>query len=105
MVIDISFNQLAVVSSSFNFQYFWGGIARQFNSGKKAGYIRKGNKSLRRRLGKDKKPKKTKALNNKESRYMTDLNHKISRKLVNLAVQERVSTVVMENLKKYLLKW
>ena len=30
---------------------------------------------------------------------MTDLNHKISRKLINLAVQEGVSTVVMENLK------
>ena len=34
---------------------------------------------------------------------MTDLNHKISRKLVNLAVQERVSTVVMENFKNICL--
>ena len=30
---------------------------------------------------------------------MTNLNHKISRKLVNLAVQEKVSTIVMEDLK------
>ena len=58
MVIDISFNQLAVASIS---NTSGGEIARQFNSGKEAGYIRKGNKSLRRRLGKDKKPKKNKS--------------------------------------------
>ncbi len=29
---------------------------------------------------------------------MTDLNHKISRQLINLAVQEQVGTIVMENL-------
>ena len=31
--------------------------------------------------------------------HMTNLNHKISRKLINLAVQEKLSTIVMENLK------
>ncbi len=96
MGIDIGLNQLAVASISNTSE---GEIARQLNSGKEAGYIRKRNRSLRRKLGKDKKPKKIKALNDKESRYMTDLNHKISRKLINLAVQEGVSTVVMENLK------
>ena len=29
---------------------------------------------------------------------MIDLNHKISRQLINLAVQEQVGTIIMENL-------
>jgi IS605 OrfB family transposase len=29
---------------------------------------------------------------------MTDLNHKVSRQLINLAVQEQVGTIIMENL-------
>ena len=39
-----------------------------------------------------------KKLNNKEQRWMTDKNHKISRSLVNLAVQEGVGVIVMEKL-------
>ena len=35
----------------------------------------------------------------KESRYIRDLNHKISRQLIDLAVQEGVATIVMEDLK------
>ncbi len=57
-------------------------------------YIKDGCK-----LGKAKKVKAIKAINNKEQRWMLDLNHKISRQLINLAVQEQVGTIVMENLK------
>ena len=39
------------------------------------------------------------SIEDKESRYVTNSNHEISRKLVNLAVQEKVSIIVMEDLK------
>lgn len=95
MGIDIGLNQLAVASikNSDGIE-----INRQFHNGREAGYFRRKNKSIRRSLGKAKKPKKIEELKNKESRYITNLNHKISRKLVNLAVQEKVSTLVMEDL-------
>lgn len=96
MGIDIGLNQLAVASIQDA-----NGIEvnRQFHNGKQAGFIRKKHRATRRMLGKAKKPKLIKALKDKESRYVTDLNHKISRQLINLAVQERVSTIVMEELK------
>jgi putative transposase len=96
MGIDIGLNQLAVASvvNSKGRE-----LNRAFYSGKKAGYIRRRYKSFRKQLGKAKKPSKIRAIGNKESRYIKDLNHKISRELINLAVQEEVSTVVMENLK------
>ena len=96
MGIDIGLNQLAVASvKNFNCK----GLNRSFYNGKEVGFIRKKYRSLRRNLGKAKKPKKIKEIKDKESRYITNLNHKISRQLVNLAVQEEVSTIVMEDLK------
>lgn len=96
MGIDIGLNQLAVASvKDINGLE----LNRVFYSGKEAGFVRKKYRSIRRSLGKAKQIKKIKGINNKESRYMTNLNHKISRQLVNLAVQESVSTIVMENLK------
>lgn len=96
MGIDIGLNQLAVASiKNFTCEE----LNRIFYKGKEAGFIRKKYRSLRRSLGKSKKPKKIKVINDKESRYVKNLNHKISRELVNLAVQEKVSTIVMEDLK------
>ena len=96
MGIDIGLNQLAVSSiKNTNGEE----VNRSFYNGKEAGYIRKKYRSTRRYLGKAKKPKKIKEIDNKESRYITNLNHKISRQVVNLAVQENVSTIVMEDLK------
>lgn len=96
MGIDIGLNQLAVASIC---DITGSEISRQFCNGKKAGYIRKKHRATRRSLGQVKKLNKIKAINDKESRYITDLNHKISKKLIKLAVQEGVSTIVMENLK------
>lgn len=95
MGIDIGLNQLAVAS----IQDPQGKeLNRAFYSGREAGFIRKKYRAVRRSLGKKKKPKKIKDIKNKESRYIRNLNHKISRQLINLAVQEEVSTVVMEDL-------
>jgi len=95
MGIDIGLRQLAVAS----IQNLEGKeINRQFHNGKQTGFIRKKYRSLRRKLGKAKKVKAIKNSNDKEQRWMKDLNHKISRKLINLAVQEQVATIVMENL-------
>jgi len=95
MGIDIGLRQLAVASVK-NSQ--GKEINRQFNNGKQAGFIRKKYRSLRRKLGQSKKVKAIKTIDDKEQRWMTDLNHKISRQLINLAVQEQVGTVIMENL-------
>ena len=95
MGIDIGLRQLAVVSIK-NSQ--GKEINRQFHNGKEAGFIRKKYRSLRRKLGQSKKVKAIKTINDKEQRWMRDLNHKISRQLVNLAVQEQVGTIIMEGL-------
>jgi IS605 OrfB family transposase len=95
MGIDIGLRQLAVASIKTSKDKE---INRQFHNGKQAGFIRKKYRSLRRKLGKLKKVKAIKTINDKEQRWMTDLNHKISRQLINLAVQEQVGTIIMENL-------
>ena len=95
MGIDIGLRQLAVASVKTPQGKE---VNRQFHNGKQAGFIRKKYRSLRRKLGQSKKVKVIKDINNKEQRWMTDLNHKISRQLINLAVQEQVGTVIMENL-------
>lgn len=96
MGIDIELRQLAV-ASIMNLE--GEEINRQFYNGNEAGFKRKKYRSLRRKLGMAKKLKKIKSINNKEQRWIRDLNHKISRQLVNLAVQENVGIIVMENLK------
>lgn len=96
MGIDIGLRQLAV-ASVINTE--GREINRRFHNGKKAGFVRKKYRSVRRKLGKAKNLKKINSINNKEQRWIRDLNHKISRQLVQLAVQESVGTIVMENLK------
>ncbi len=95
MGIDIGLRQLTVASVKTPEGKE---LNRQFHNGKQAGFIRKKYRSLRRKLGQSKKVKPIKTINDKEQRWMTDLNHKISRQLINLAVQEQVGTIVMENL-------
>src|SRR6056297_2447187 len=95
MGIDIGLRQLAVASVK---NHQGKEINRQFHSGKQAGFIRKKYRMLRRKLGQSKKVKTIKNINDKEQRWMIDLNHKISRQLIDLAVQEQVDTIIMENL-------
>jgi len=95
MGIDIGLRQLAVASVKTPQGKE---INRQFYNGKQAGFIRKKYRMLRRKLGQSKKVKAIKRINDKEQRWMTDLNHKISRQLINFAVQKKVGTIIMENL-------
>lgn len=95
MGVDIGLRQLAVASIQNEDGQE---INRQFHHGNQAGFVRKKYRSVRRSMGKAKKPKLIQTLNDKESRWMMDLNHKISRQLINLAVQEQVDVIVMENL-------
>ncbi len=95
MGIDIGLKQLAVASIQ---NPDGKEINRQFHNGSQAGFMRKKYRSLRRKLGQAKKVNAVEKINDKEQRWMTDLNHKISRQLINLAVQEQVGTIVMENL-------
>ena len=66
--------------------------------GKKSGHICKKYKYIRRRLQQEGKFKDLKRLKNKQSRQTKDLNHKISRKIVNEAIKKKAG-IVLEDLK------
>ncbi|MBM7854512.1 IS605 OrfB family transposase [Desulfohalotomaculum tongense] len=77
MGIDLGINNLAVLA-----------VPRQvikFFSGKRCSQKRRHYTELRRKLGRKKLLKKIKAIGNQEQRYMRDVNHKISRQIVNIA--------------------
>ena len=66
--------------------------------GKKANYIHTKYKNIRKNLQKKAKYRCVKKIKNRESRIVRDLNHKISRKIVNEAIKQ-VAGIVLENLK------
>jgi len=74
------------------------GKTRFFGNGRQNNYIRRKYQQRRRKLGKLKKLSAIRKLGNKESRWMRDQNHKISRQIVNFAIQENVSTIKLEKL-------
>lgn len=67
-------------------------------NGRRNKYIRRKYSSNRRKLGKLKKLSAIRKQRDKESRYMKDQNHKISRQIVNMAIQEKVSVIKLEKL-------
>ena len=69
-----------------------------FKFGKHALHVRRKYKAMRRRLQKKGKYKKVKNIGNKEQRICRDINHKISRKIVDLAVANK-SVIRFEYLK------
>jgi len=66
--------------------------------GKKSLHIHKKYLSIRKRLQKEGKFREVKKMKNRESRIVKDLNHKISRKIVDMA-KEQHALLVFENLK------
>lgn len=74
------------------------GRTKFFGNGRQNKYIRRKYKELRKNLGKAKKLNAIKKINNKESRIMRDINHKISRDIVNFAVKNNCGTINLENL-------
>ncbi|MEK3880492.1 RNA-guided endonuclease InsQ/TnpB family protein [Paenibacillus sp. FSL M7-0420] len=92
MGIDLGLKVPAVVVTSSGKTKFCG-------NGRQNKFVRRKYHSYRRKLGKLKKLSAIRKQNDKESRFMKDQNHKISRQIVNMAIQERVSVIKLEKLK------
>lgn len=67
-------------------------------NGRQNKYMRRKNKSRRRKLGTAKKINAIRKSKDKEQRWMQDQDHKTSRKIVDFAVQNNVSEIRMEKL-------
>ncbi|AJY74458.1 RNA-guided endonuclease InsQ/TnpB family protein [Paenibacillus beijingensis] len=91
MGIDLGLKVPAVVVTST-------GKTRFVGNGRQNKYIRRKYNSRRRKMGKLKKLSAIRKQQNKEHRYITDQNHKISRTIVNLAIEEQVSVIKVEKL-------
>lgn len=74
------------------------GKTKFFGNGRKNKHLRRKYKELRRNLGKKKQVSAIKKINNKESRIMQNINHKISRDIVNFAVNNNCGTIHLEDL-------
>ena len=74
------------------------GKTKFVGNGRQNKYFKRKNRAIRKKLGKLKKLKAIKKLDNKEQRWMQDQDHKISRQLVNFAKQNNVSTIRLEKL-------
>lgn len=69
-----------------------------YGNGRKNKYIRRHYNNLRKRFQKAKKPKAVVKTNNKEQRIMKDIDHKLSREIVNTAKTHDVSVIKLERL-------
>lgn len=91
MGVDLGLKVPAVVVTST-------GKTRFIGNGRQNKHVRRKYQSRRRRLGKLKKLSAIRKQKNKEHRYIKDQNHKISRKIVNMAIEESVSVIKVEKL-------
>ncbi|MFZ3578702.1 RNA-guided endonuclease InsQ/TnpB family protein [Virgibacillus sp. DJP39] len=89
MGIDVGLNYLAVASV---------GTTSLFFNGNETAYIRRKFASIRRQMGKNKCLNAIIKSKDKESRWMKDVNHKISRKIVEFALANGVRLIRMEDL-------
>lgn len=71
---------------------------RFVGNGRKNKYIKRNFRSRRKMLGKAKKLNAIRKSQNKEQRIMKDIDHKLSRKIVNFAVSSGVGTIKLEKL-------
>lgn len=74
------------------------GSVRFFGNGRQNKYMRRHYAYLRKKLQKAKKPEAVKRINQKEQRIMKDTDHKISRSIVNTAIEHSVRVIQMEQL-------
>ncbi|MFC4078187.1 RNA-guided endonuclease InsQ/TnpB family protein [Salinithrix halophila] len=89
MGIDLGLRYIAVGSM---------GTKSLFFKGSPCAFVRRYFSSRRRKLGKGKKQRVIRQSKNKESRWMRNFNHQISRQLVNFAITHGVGTIRMEDL-------
>ena len=78
--------------------YIVGQSARFYGHGRQMRYKRRKFYARRKKLQHFKKKRSVKRTKNKESRWMKDVNHKISRKIVNHAHVQGVATIKVESL-------
>ncbi|MGB4590461.1 MAG: transposase [Clostridiaceae bacterium] len=69
-----------------------------FGNGRENKYKKRMARAKRKALGKAKKLKTLRKLDNKEQRWMKDKDHKISRAIVNFAKENQVKTIQLEEL-------
>ncbi len=74
------------------------GSVKFYGNGRKNKYIRRHYNNLRKRFQKAKKPKAVVKINNKEQRITKDIDHKLSREIVNMAKAHGVSVIKLERL-------
>jgi putative transposase len=78
--------------------YIAGQSARFYGNGRQIRYKRRKFYARRKKLQRFNKKKSVKRTKNKESRWMKDVNHKLSRKIVNYAESRGVGTIKVESL-------
>ncbi|MBS4205049.1 RNA-guided endonuclease InsQ/TnpB family protein [Lederbergia citrea] len=89
MGVDVGLRQLAVASI---------GTTSMFFHGSETAYTRRRFASLRRKLGQAKKLQTIRKSKQKESQWMKDTNHKLSRQIINFAMENGVHLIRMEDL-------
>lgn len=91
MGVDLGLKVPAVAVTSKN-------KVRFFGNGRQNKYKKRKFRAVRKQLGKSKKVQAIRHLNNKEQRYMTDQDHKVSRAIVEFAIANKVTTIRLEQL-------
>lgn len=76
------------------------GKIRFFGNGRKNKYMKRKFYTQRRELGKRKKINAIRRLGDKEQRWMRDQDHKVSRSIVNFAIENEVAVIRLEKLTK-----
>lgn len=71
---------------------------RFFGNGRENKYMKRKFRARRKELGQKKKLNAIKKLGNKEQRWMTDKDHKVSREIVYFAKENKVSVIRLEKL-------
>lgn len=76
------------------------GKVQFFGNGRKNKYMRRKFYTQRRELGKRKKINAIRRLGDKEQRWMRDQDHKVSRSIVNFAIENEIAVIRLEELAK-----
>lgn len=80
--------------------YISDGSVKFYGNGRKNKYMRRYYKKMRQKYQKTKCMKAVKRINNKEQRVMKDIDHKLSRDIVETAKAHNVSIIKLEQLEK-----
>ncbi|MGE6548606.1 RNA-guided endonuclease TnpB family protein [Bacillus mycoides] len=71
---------------------------RFFGNGRQNKYRKRKFRSVRKKLGKDKKVNAIRRFDDKEQRWMQDKNHKISREIIDFTIANHISVIRLEQL-------